>query len=86
MKMYKFFDREKELEYLNSEYSKKESSLIVLYGRRRIGKTSLIKEFGKNKNMIYLLLHRTGRGPVRKEKTYERSGKRRDGQHYFSDR
>ena len=55
MKMYKFVDREKELEYLNSEYSKKESSLIVLYGRRRIGKTSLIKEFGKNKNMIYFL-------------------------------
>ena len=51
--MSKFVDREKELEYLNSEYNKKESSLIVLYGRRRIGKTSLIKEFGKNKNMIY---------------------------------
>lgn len=53
--MQKFIDREKELEYLNSEYNKKESSLIVLYGRRRIGKTSLIKEFGKNKNMIYFL-------------------------------
>ena len=34
---------------------KKESSLIILYGRRRIGKTSLIKEFGKDKNMIYFL-------------------------------
>ena len=53
--MSKFVDREKELEYLNSEYNKNESSLVVLYGRRRIGKTSLIKEFGKNKNMIYFL-------------------------------
>lgn len=53
--MPKFVDREKELEYLNSEYNKKQSSLIVLYGRRRIGKTSLIKEFGKNKNMLYFL-------------------------------
>lgn len=53
--MQKFIDREKELEYLNSEYKKKESSLIVLYGRRRIGKTSLIKEFGKDKDMIYFL-------------------------------
>lgn len=53
--MEKFIDRKKELEFLNQEYNKKESSLIILYGRRRIGKTSLIKEFGKNKNMIYFL-------------------------------
>lgn len=33
--MQKFIDREKELEYLNSEYNKKESSLIVLYGRNK---------------------------------------------------
>ena len=51
----KFVDRKNELEFLNKEYSKEESSLIILYGRRRIGKTSLIKEFGKNKNMIYFL-------------------------------
>ena len=44
-----------EIEFLNQEYNKNESSLIILYGRRRIGKTSLIKEFGKNKNMIYFL-------------------------------
>ena len=53
--MNKFVDRKKELEFLNDEYCKKESSLIILYGRRRIGKTSLIKEFGKDKNMIYFL-------------------------------
>lgn len=53
--MKKFVDRKKEMEFLNKEYSKDESSLIILYGRRRTGKTSLIKEFGKNKNMIYFL-------------------------------
>lgn len=53
--MKKFVDRKNEIEFLNQEYNKKESSLIILYGRRRIGKTSLIKEFGKNKKMIYFL-------------------------------
>ena len=53
--MEKFIDREEEMNYLNSEYNKKESSLVILYGRRRIGKTSLIKEFGKDKEMLYFL-------------------------------
>ena len=53
--MEKFIDREKELEFLNKEYESKRSSLVILYGRRRIGKTSLIKEFSKNKDIIYFL-------------------------------
>lgn len=53
--MNNFISRHKELEFLNSEYKKKSSSLIVLYGRRRIGKTTLTSEFGKDKNMIYFL-------------------------------
>ena len=53
--MKKFIDRKNELDFLNQEYKKDESTLIILYGRRRIGKTSLIKEFGKDKNMIYFL-------------------------------
>jgi len=53
--MSKFVDRKIELEFLNKEYSKKQSSLVILYGRRRIGKTSLIKEFIKDKDAIYFL-------------------------------
>lgn len=53
--MGKFIDRVEELKFLNKEYEKNESSLVVLYGRRRIGKTSIIKEFGKDKDMIYFL-------------------------------
>lgn len=52
--MNNFVDRKNEMEFLESEY-KKSSSFVVLYGRRRVGKTSLISEFGKNKNMLYFL-------------------------------
>lgn len=53
--MDEFINRYKEREFLKSEYDREVSSLIVLYGRRRIGKTSLISEFGKNRNMLYFL-------------------------------
>lgn len=32
--MEKFIDRKMELEFLNKEYKSKESSLVILYGRR----------------------------------------------------
>ncbi len=50
-----FIDREKELAYLESEYDKPGSSFVVIYGRRRIGKTLLIKEFLKGKDGVYFL-------------------------------
>ena len=53
--MSKFINRYKEREFLNSEYERKGSSLVILYGRRRIGKTALTAEFGRNKNMLYFL-------------------------------
>lgn len=46
-----FINREKELESLNKEYKKK-NSFVVLYGRR-VGKTTLIKEFIKDKKVFY---------------------------------
>ncbi|KRQ86253.1 Archaeal ATPase [Caloramator mitchellensis] len=53
--MKKFVNRERELQFLNKEYDKDESSFIVIYGRRRVGKTALIKEFIKNKRAVYFL-------------------------------
>ena len=50
-----FVNREKEMETLNREY-KKENSFVVIYGRRRVGKTTLIKEFIKDKKAFYFLL------------------------------
>ncbi len=55
MEQKKFINREKELAFLSGEYEKKSSSLTVIYGRRRIGKTALIKEFIKNKPALYFL-------------------------------
>ena len=41
----KFVARKEELLTLKTEFSKKESSFIAIYGRRRIGKTELINHF-----------------------------------------
>ena len=36
------------MQTLSMEYARKGSSLVVLYGRRRVGKTTLISEFIKD--------------------------------------
>ncbi len=46
-----FYGRTKELEKLEREYAKK-NSFCSIYGTRRIGKTSLINEFIKNKKHV----------------------------------
>ena len=53
--MKQFVNRRKELETLRKEYSRKEASFMVIYGRRRVGKTALIKEFCKDKRSIMFL-------------------------------
>lgn len=50
-----FIDRKDELKSLNDFYERKGSQFIVIYGRRRVGKTELIKEFVKNREHIYFL-------------------------------
>ena len=47
-----FIGRNKELAMLNSEYSRNAYGCIVLYGRRRVGKTALMNEFCKGKPAI----------------------------------
>ncbi|MCD8336629.1 MAG: ATP-binding protein [Lachnospiraceae bacterium] len=44
-----FIGREQELRFLEEKYTEKKGQLIVLYGRRRIGKTETLREFCKNK-------------------------------------
>lgn len=41
--MQHFIGRKRELHVLEAEYAKP-SSFVVIYGRRRVGKTTLIKE------------------------------------------
>lgn len=50
----KFIGRRKELEALEQEYQR-DGGFVVLYGRRRVGKTTLIKEFIKDKTAFYFL-------------------------------
>jgi len=47
--MSQFVGREKELNILNSYYKKRSASLIVIRGRRRIGKSRLVEEFAKSR-------------------------------------
>ena len=48
-----FIGRKRELEFLTSAYESDKAEFIVLYGRRRVGKTELITTFCKNKPNIF---------------------------------
>lgn len=48
-----FYCREEELQKMNSRYRKGRFECIVIYGRRRVGKTALINEFCKDKTTVY---------------------------------
>ena len=50
-----FIGRERELETLNRLYSSNKFEFIVIYGRRRVGKTALINQFIKDRNAIYFM-------------------------------
>lgn len=51
--MFMFVGRNAFVKKLSAAYENEKSSLTVVYGRRRIGKSELIKHFGKNKNLFY---------------------------------
>ncbi|MDE5823312.1 MAG: ATP-binding protein, partial [Lachnospiraceae bacterium] len=58
--MDKFIGRRNELEALGRLYEKEGFQMMVLYGRRRVGKSTLIKEFIKGKQAIYYTASKTG--------------------------
>lgn len=54
--MKKFVNRAKELEALEKQFSANQSSFVIVYGRRRVGKTALITEFMKRHSIsLYFL-------------------------------
>lgn len=55
MKSAKFVNRVTELNELEERYKTKNAEFIVIYGKRRVGKTELIKKFFENKPHIYFL-------------------------------
>lgn len=48
-----FYCRESELQMMNRRYERGRFECIVIYGRRRVGKTALINEFCKGKETVY---------------------------------
>ncbi|WP_187146740.1 ATP-binding protein [Pyrobaculum neutrophilum] len=56
--MDQFFDRERELEWLEGLYRRPGAQLVVVYGRRRIGKTELLRRFAAGKRAVYFYCER----------------------------
>ena len=48
-----FIGRKRELQFLEDRYNSKGGQFVVLYGRRRIGKTETLREFCKDKPHIF---------------------------------
>lgn len=48
-----FIGREAELKFLQDKYTEERGQLIVLYGRRRVGKTETMREFCKDKPHVF---------------------------------
>jgi len=53
--MIRFIDREYELSLLEEAWKQDGARFIVLYGRRRVGKTRLITEFARDKNGVFVI-------------------------------
>ncbi len=52
----KFYDRDAELKALDRAASSNASALVVISGRRRVGKTRLIHEFLKNRESLQIMI------------------------------
>ncbi len=58
--MFRFINRKEEISLMEDRYAQKSFEFILIYGRRRIGKTEMIKIFMQNKPHIYLLCNKAG--------------------------
>ncbi len=58
MRMISFIDRKVELERMEKDYKTKGSTLYIIYGRRRVGKTTLLQKFISEKTHYILLPQR----------------------------
>lgn len=55
-----FIGRTQELKLLNQEYRKRDAAFTVIYGRRRVGKTTLISEYIKGKPSLFFYATEAG--------------------------
>ena len=54
-----FIGREKEINVLNEKYISNKFEFFIIRGRRRVGKTTLIREFCKDKGVHIFCSSRT---------------------------
>ena len=54
-----FLDRADELRALEGLWAKKAAQLVVMYGRRRVGKTELLSRFCRGKRAYYFVATQT---------------------------
>lgn len=57
-----FVGRDRELKKLETLYERGEFEFVVFYGRRRVGKTTLMNEFLKDKKVCLLYGCRRNKG------------------------
>lgn len=55
----RFVDRERELQALEEHYTSGQAELFVIYGRRRVGKTELIRRFCQSRPHVYFQARQT---------------------------
>ena len=46
-------ERTAQLKYLEEQYAKPGARMLVVYGLRNVGKTGLLKEFAKDKKLVF---------------------------------
>ena len=51
-------NRTRELRYLDRRYAQRRAEFVVLYGRRRVGKSTLIYEWSQDKPSLYFFAAR----------------------------
>lgn len=61
-----FINRESELAQLDGQFAGESGRLVVLYGRRRLGKTALLREFAVDKPHCYFMADRAGETDLRR--------------------
>jgi hypothetical protein len=54
-----FIDRAEELAFLEGKWREPGPQLIILWGKRRVGKTELVKQFQGDKPNVYFLAEST---------------------------
>jgi len=54
-----FVGRQQELDFLEEQYASEGGQLVVIYGRRRVGKTELLRHFCQGKQHIFFVARET---------------------------